>query len=152
MFLLFGEESVEVGGRIGDLLSFDLLLVGDLVTGCFISRVVGVIAVFSSLSVFSNRLCVWADDSSLFSARSTDLVDVSVALMVSREALIFFMNLSHSPGSSWINVLTIVSNLLYGDLLGLYGDLLRLVWRFVRLVWRFVTGFIVRNIISLFYS
>ena len=58
------------------------------------------------------------DDSSLFFARSTDLVDASVALVVSREALILLIKLSHSSGSSWINVLIIVSYLLYGDLLG----------------------------------
>ena len=88
-----------MGGRTGDLLSFDLLLVG-----CFISHVVSVIAVFSSLSVFPNRVCVWVDDSSLLSTRSIDLVDASVALVVSKEALILLMKLSHSPGSSWINV------------------------------------------------
>ena len=55
---LFGEESVEARGCIGDLVSYDLLLVEDLVTGCFISHVVGAIAVFSSLSVFPNRVCV----------------------------------------------------------------------------------------------
>ena len=117
-FFLFGAESVKAGGRIGDLLSFDLILVGDLVTGCFIGRVVGVIAIFSSLSVFPNRLCFCTGDSSLFFARSTDLVDASAALVVSREALILLMKLSHSPGSSWINVLTIVSYLLHGNLLG----------------------------------
>ena len=110
---LFGEESVKAGGRVGDLLSFDLLLVGDLVTGCFIGQVVGVIAIFSSLSVFLDQVCVWMDDSSLFSARSTDLVDTSVALVVSREALILLMKLSHLPCSSRINVLN-----LYGNLLG----------------------------------
>ena len=107
-FKCFLEESVETGGRIEDLLSFDLLL-QDLVTGCFIGRVVGFIADISSLSVFTHRACVWADDSSLLSARSTDLVDAS--LVVSREALILLRKLSHSPGSNWINVLTIVSYL-----------------------------------------
>ena len=114
---LYGEESVEAGCRIGDLLSFDLILVGDFITGCFISCVVGVIAIFSSVSVFSNRVCVWADDSSLFSARSTDVVGVSAALVVSSEALILLMKLSQSPGSNWIKVLTIISYLLHGDLL-----------------------------------
>ncbi len=74
MFFFFREESVETGGRIGDLLSFDLILVEDFVTGCFIGRVVGIIAVFSSVSVFPSRVCVWADDFSLFSVRSTDVV------------------------------------------------------------------------------
>ena len=41
-----------MGGRFGDLLSFNLILVGDFVTLCFIGCVVGVIAVFSSVSVF----------------------------------------------------------------------------------------------------
>ena len=45
---LFGEESVEVGGCMGDLLSFDLVLI-DFVTGCFIGCVVDVIAFFSSV-------------------------------------------------------------------------------------------------------
>ena len=58
MFFLCGEESVEAGGRIEDLLSFDLLLVGDFVTEVFIGRVVGVIAAFSSLTVFPIRVCV----------------------------------------------------------------------------------------------
>ena len=84
----------------------------------FIGRVVGASAVFSFLLVFPNRVCVWADVYSLFSARSTDLVDASVGLVVSREALILLMKLSDSPGSSWINVLIIVSYLLCGDLLG----------------------------------
>ena len=116
MFILFGEESVDAGGRIGDLLSFDVVLLGDFVTGGFIGSVVGVIAVFSSVSVFPNRACVWADDSPLFSARSTDVVDISVGLVVSSETLILLMKLSQSPGSNWIKVLTIVSYL-YGDLL-----------------------------------
>ena len=107
---LVGEESVETGDRIGDLLSFDQILVGDFVTGCFIGRVVGVIAVFSSVSIFPNRVCIWEDDSSLFSARSA-------ALVVLSEALILLMKLSQSPGSNWIKILTIVSYLLYGDLL-----------------------------------
>ena len=114
-FILFREDSVEAGGRIGDLWSFDLFLIGDLVTGCFIGRVVGVIAVFSSLSVYPNLVWVWADDSSLSSERSNDLVDASVDLVVSREALILSMKFSHSPGSSWINALTIVSCLLIGS-------------------------------------
>ena len=91
---LFGEEFVETGGCIEDLLSFDLILVGDFVTRCFISRVVGVIDIFSSVSAFPNRVCVWADDSSLFPARSTDVVVVSAALVVSSEALILSMKLS----------------------------------------------------------
>ena len=49
---LFGEESVEAGVHIGGLLSFDLILLGDFVTKCFIGHVFGVIAVFSSVSVF----------------------------------------------------------------------------------------------------
>ena len=47
-----------MGSHIGELLSFDLLLVEDFVTGGFIGRVVGVIAVFSSLTVFPIRVCV----------------------------------------------------------------------------------------------
>ena len=117
-FFLFGEESVEAVGHIGDLLSFDLILI-DFVIWCFIICVVGVNAVFSSVSVFPNRVCVWADDSSLFSARSTDVVDVSAALVVSSEALILLMKLSQLPNSNWIKVSTIVSYLMYGDLL--YG-------------------------------
>ena len=105
-----------MGGGIGDLLTFDLILI-DFATECFISRVVGVIAIFSSVSVFPNRVCVWVDDSSLFSARSTDVVDISAALMVSSEALILLMKLSQSPDSNWIKVLTVISYLLYGDLL-----------------------------------
>ena len=116
-FFLFREESIEAGGRIGDLLSFDLILAGDFVTGCFINRVVGVIAVFSSVSVFPNQVCVRADDSSLFSARSTDVADASAALLASSKTLILLMKLFQSPGSNWTKVLTIVSDLLYGDLL-----------------------------------
>ena len=117
VFFLFGKESIESVCCIGDFLSFDLILVGDFVTECFIGRVVSVIVVFSSVSVFPNRVCVWADDSTLFSARSTDVVDVSAALVVSSEVLILLMKLSQSSGSSRIKVLTIVSYLLYGDLL-----------------------------------
>ena len=69
-------------------MSSDLILVGDFVTGCFFGHVVGVIAVFSSVSVSPNRVYVWVDDSSLFSARSTDVIDVSAALVVSSEAFI----------------------------------------------------------------
>ena len=87
------------------------------VTGCFIGGVVGVITVFSSVSVFPNRVCVWADDPSLFSTRSIDVVDTSEALVVSSGALILLMKLSQSLGSYWIKVLTIVSYLLYGNLL-----------------------------------
>ena len=105
-----------MGNHIGILLSFDLILVGDFVTGCFIGSEVGVIAVFSSVSYFPNQVCVWVDDSSLFSARSTDIVDVSAALVVSSEALILLMKLSQLPGSNRIKVLTIVLYL-YGDLL-----------------------------------
>ena len=85
-FFLFGEESVEAGNRIGDLLSFDLILVRDFLQGVFIGLMVGVIAIFSSVSVFPNRICVWVDDPSLFSAKSTDVVDASVVLGVSSEA------------------------------------------------------------------
>ena len=35
IFFEFGEESVEAGGHIGDLLPLDLII-GDFVTGCFI--------------------------------------------------------------------------------------------------------------------
>ena len=94
MFFLFGENSVEMGGRIGDLLSFDIILVRDFVTRYFISRVVGVIAIFSSVSFFPNQVYVWTDDSSLFSAISTDVVDASAALVVSSKALILLMKLS----------------------------------------------------------
>ena len=80
------------------------------------ARVVGFIAVFSSVSVFPIRFCVSADDFSLLSARSTDVVDASATLVVSSEALILLMKLSQSPRSNWIKVLTIVSYL-YGDLL-----------------------------------
>ena len=83
--------------------------------GCFISHVVGVIAVFSLVSVFSNW--VWADNSSLFSARSTDVVDAFETLVVSSEALILLMKLSQSFGSNWIKVLTIVSEIYYVRLL-----------------------------------
>ena len=113
-FFLFGKESVEAGGRIRDILSFDLFLVGDFVTWCFIDRMVGAITVFSSVLVFPNRVCVWADDSSLFSARSADVVDLSAALGVSSKALILLMKLS---GSNWIKVLSIISYLLYGNVL-----------------------------------
>ena len=51
----FVEESVEVGGRIEDLLSFDLILVGDFITGCFIGRVVGVIATSPQYRFSSTR-------------------------------------------------------------------------------------------------
>ena len=81
-------------------MSFDLILFGDFVTGCFISRAVGIIP------VFSNRVWVWEDDSSLFSTRCTDIVDASAALVVSREALILLVKLSQSPDSNWIKVLT----------------------------------------------
>ena len=87
-FFSFGEDYLETRGCIGDLLSFDLILVGDFVTWCIIGRVVGVIAAFSSVSVFLNSVCVWADDSSLFSAKSSDVVGVSAALVVSSEAFI----------------------------------------------------------------
>ena len=117
VFFIYGEESVEAGGHIGDLFSFDLVLL-DFVTGCFISCVIGNIAIFSSVSVFPIWFCVWADDSSLFSARSTDVVDASAALVVSSKALVLLMKLSQLPGSNWIKVLTIVSYL-YGDLLHL---------------------------------
>ena len=53
----------------------------------------------------------------LFSARSTDVFDVSAALAVSSEALILLMKLSQLPSSNWIKVLTIISYLLNGDLL-----------------------------------
>ena len=115
-FFIYGEESVEAGGHIGDLFSFDLVLLGDFVTGCFISHVIGIIAIFSSVLVCPNHVCVWADDSSLFSAGSTDVVDASAALVVSSKALVLLMKLSQLPGSNWIMVLTIVSYL-YGDLL-----------------------------------
>ena len=39
--------------------SFDLVLLGDFDAGCFIGRVVRVIAVFSSVSFFPNRVSVW---------------------------------------------------------------------------------------------
>ena len=104
VFFLF----VEAGGRIGDLLSFDLNL-----TGRFIGRMIGVIVVFSSASVFPN----WVYDSSLFSARSTYIVVASVGLAVSSEALILLMKLSQSLSSNWIMVLTIVLYLLHEDLL-----------------------------------
>ena len=51
-------------------------------------------AVFSLLSVFPNWVCVWADDSFSFTARSTDVVYVYAALVVSSEALILLMKTS----------------------------------------------------------
>ena len=81
-YLIFGEESVEAEGLIGYLLSFNIILLGDFVTGCFIGRVIDVIAVFSSFSVFYNLVCVYADDSPFSSARSNDVVDASSALMI----------------------------------------------------------------------
>ena len=75
-------------------------------TMCFIGRAVGVI---TFVSVFPNRVCVCADE--------TDVVCVSAALVVTNKNLILLMKLSQSPGSNWIKVLTIVSCLLYGDLL-----------------------------------
>ena len=94
-------------------MSFDQLLL-DFVIVCFIGRVVGVIAVFSTVSVFPNQICVWPDDYSLddyslFSGRFADVVDASEALVVSSEALILLLC------SNWIMVLIIVSYLLYGD-------------------------------------
>ena len=49
---------------------------------------VGVMAVYPLL-VFKNRVCVWASDSSLFSARSADLVDASAALVVLKNGFNF---------------------------------------------------------------
>ena len=48
---------------------------------------------------------------------STDVVDASAALVVSSKALILLMKVSESPGSNWIKILTIVSNLFNRDLL-----------------------------------
>ena len=107
--MFFGSGVLRSRCRIGDLLIFDLILARYFFTGCFIGRVDGVIAIFSSESVFPNRVYVFADDSSLFSARSTDVVDASAALVVSREALMLLMKLSQSPGSSRIRALTIFS-------------------------------------------
>ena len=100
--------SIEAGSRIGDLLSFDLVLLGKFLKGLFIDRVGVGIAVFSSWLIFSMKVYIWADDLLLIAARSLRVDDAPEALVASflsssSEAFISFIKLSQSPGSSWIS-------------------------------------------------
>ena len=81
---LFGEVSVEVGGLIGDLLSFGFVLKGDFSVIHLIGCVVG-----DSFMLFSwSEVWVCSGVFTLSATRSAFVVGVSGFLLVSSEALI----------------------------------------------------------------
>ena len=85
---LFGAVSVELGGLIGDLLSFGLVLEGDFSVTHLVGCVVGDSSMLFSWSVLTVEVCECAGVFPLFAARSAFVVGVSEILLVSREALI----------------------------------------------------------------
>ena len=85
---LFGAVSVEVGGLIGDLLSFGLVLEGDFSVTHLLGCVVGDSFMLFSRSVLTVEVCECAGVFTLTATRSAFVVGVSEILLVSREALI----------------------------------------------------------------
>ena len=85
---LFGEVSVELGGLIGDLLSFGLVLEGDFSVTHLVGCVVGDSSMFFSRSVLTVEVCECAGVFTLSATRSAFVDGVSEILLVSREALI----------------------------------------------------------------
>ena len=85
---LFGEVSVEVGGLIGDLLSFGLVLEGDLSVTHLIGCVVDDSSMNFSRSVLTVEVCECAGVFTLSATRSAFVVGVSGILLVSSEVLI----------------------------------------------------------------